>query len=154
MYLLRDRDAKSALSAGGLEDIRNLYYRKADEAIVGINLKLGRYGPYPDPLTGWKFISTVENAGHFVGGDTFFWRLSPELTRYFNCNPRQIIAARVKFGFGYPSDKGLFQLGGEKGLRGYGYKTVIGSQAVMFNAEHRFDIMDNLNLGLGDNLVS
>ena len=154
MYLLRDRDAKSALSSGGLEDIRNLYYRKADEAIVGINLKLGRYGPYPDPLTGWKFISTLENAGHFLGGDTSFWRLSPELTRYFNFNPQQIIAARVKFGFGYPSDKGLFQLGGEKGLRGYGYKTINGSQAALLNIECRQDIIDNLDIRVLDNMIS
>ena len=154
LYLLKDRDSKSALSSGGLEDIRNLYYRQENEAILGVNVKLGRYGPYPDPITGWKFISTLENAEHYLGGDTYFWRLSPELTRYFNFNPKQIVAARIKLGLGYPADKGLFQLGGEKGLRGYGYKTINGSQAAMCNIEYRQDIIDNLNVRFFDNLIS
>lgn len=154
LYLLRDRDSKSVLTAGGLEDIRNLYYRQSDEAILGLNLKLGRYGPYPDPIYGWKFILTTENAGHFLGGDSYFWRISPELTRYFNLTPKQIIAARVKLGLGYPSDKGLFQLGGEKGLRGYGYKTINGAQAAMFNLELRQELIDNLDLRFLDNLIS
>ena len=154
LYLLKDRDSKSALTAGGLEDIRNLYYRQEDEAILGLNLKLGRYGPYPDPVTGWKFISTIENAGHFLGGDNYFWRLGPELTRYFILSHSQNLAARIKLGFGYPSDKGLFQLGGEKGLRGFAYKTINGSQAAMFNLEYRLDLADNLDLRFFDNLIS
>ena len=40
LYLLKNRDFKSALTSGGLEDIRNLYYRKQDETIAGLNLKL------------------------------------------------------------------------------------------------------------------
>ncbi len=154
LYLLKDRDSKSALTAGGLEDIRNLYYRKQDEVILGANLKLGRYGPYPDPVTGWKFISTIENAGHFLGGDNYFWRLSPELTRYFGIGNKQNLAARIKFGLGYPSDKGLFQLGGESGLRGFGYKTINGSQALMFNAEYRRDMLNDLDLRFFDNFIS
>lgn len=153
-YLLRDRDSKSALAAGGLEDIRNLHYRQQDEAIVGLNLKLGRYGPYPDLADGWKFISTLENAGHFLGGDTFFWRWANELSRYGSLHPKQTIAARFKLGLGYPSGKGLFQLGGENGLRGFGYKTINGSQAVMFNIEYRQDLIDNLNVRFLDNILS
>ena len=154
LYLLKNRDFKSALTSGGLEDIRNLYYRKQDETIAGLNLKLGRYGTYPDPQEGWKFISTLESAGHFLGGDNYFWRLSPELTRYFSLNQNQIIAARAKFGLGYPDDKGLFQLGGEKALRGFAYKTINGSQAAMLNLEYRRDIIDNLDLRFFDNIIS
>ena len=154
LYLLKNRDFKSALTSGGLEDIRNLYYRKQDETIAGLNLKLGRYGTYPDPREGWKFISTLENAGHFLGGDNYFWRLSPELTRYLSLNQNQIIAARAKLGLGYPDDKGLFQLGGEKGLRGFAYKTINGSQAAMLNLEYRRDIIDDLDLRFFDNIIS
>ncbi len=154
LYLLKNRDFKSGLTSGGLEDIRNLYYSKQDEAILGMNLKFGRYGTYPDPSNGWKLNMAIENAEHFLGGDNYFWRASPELTRYFFATPKQKIASRVKLGVGYPSDKGLFQLGGEKGLRGYPYKTVNGSQAVMFNAEYRLDLMDDLNISFFDNIVS
>ena len=153
LYLLKNRDFKSALTSGGLEDIRNLYYRRQDEAIIGLNLKLGRYGPYPDLLNGWKFISTLENAGHFLGGDTFFWRLANELSRYGSLYPKQAIAARFKLGLGYPPDKGLFQLGGENGLRGFAYKTINGSQALMFNLEYRQDLIDNLNVRFLDNIL-
>ncbi len=154
LYLLKNRDFKGAISSGGLEDIRNLYYRKEDESIVGVNLKLGRYGPYPDMTTGWKFISTLESAGHFLGGDDYFWRISPELNRYFNLSPKENIAARLKLGLGYPADKGLFQLGGEKGLRGFAYKTINGSQAAMLNLEYRRDLIDNLDVRFLDNLIS
>ena len=154
LYLLKNRDFKSALTSGGLEDIRNLYYRKEDQTIAGLNLKLGRYGTYPDPREGWKFISTLENAGHFLGGDNYFWRLSPELTRYFFLSPGQVIAARAKLGLGYPDDKGLFQLGGEKSLRGFAYKTINGSQAAMLNLEYRRDIIDELDLRFFDNIIS
>ena len=153
LYLLKSRDFKSALTSGGLEDIRNLYYRKEDEAIAGLNLKLGRYGTYPDPQEGWKFISTLENAGHFLGGDNSFWRFSPELTRYFNFNPQQKIATRLKLGLGYPDDKGLFQLGGENSLRGFAYKTINGSRALMFNAEYRQDLIDDLDIRFLDNII-
>jgi hypothetical protein len=154
LYLLKNRDFKSGLTSGGLEDIRNLYYSRQDEAILGMNLKFGRYGTYPDPSKGWKFNMAIENAGHFLGGDSYFWRMSPELTRYFSVAPKQKIAARVKLGLGYPSDKGLFQLGGEKGLRGYPYKTINGSQSVMFNAEYRADLIDGLNMSFFDNIIS
>lgn len=154
LYLLRDRDAKSAFTSGGLEDIRNLYYRQSDEAIIGANLKLGRYGPYPDPITGWKLISTIENAGHFLGGDNSFWRFSPELTRYIGLSPSEVLAARIRLGLGYPADKGLFQLGGENGLKGFDYKTINGSQAMMLNLEYRRDLINNLELRFFDNLIS
>lgn len=153
LYILRNRDFKSALTLGGLEDVRNVYYRQEEEAILGLNLKIGCYGPYPDPQRGWKFKGVLENAEHFLGGQNYFWRFSPELMRYFAFSPNQKFAARCKFGFGYPKDLGLFQLGGEKGLRGYGYKTINGSQAVMFNAEYRLDLIDDLNLRFWDNLI-
>lgn len=154
LYILRDRDFKSSLTLGGFEDVRNIHYRQQDEAIAGMNLKFGRYGTYPDPLKGWKFNATLENAGHFLGGEDYFWRFSPQLARYFGLSPKQKLAARVKLGAGYPADKGLFQLGGEKGLRGYGYKTINCSQAAMLNAEYRVDLIDNLNLKSWDNLIS
>ncbi len=154
LYLLKNRDFKGAISSGGLEDIRNLYYRKEDEAIFGVNLKLGRYGPYPDLTRGWKFISTLESAGHFLGGENYFWRMSPEISRYFSVSPKENVAARIKLGLGYPADKGLFQLGGEKGLRGFTYKTINGSQAAMLNLEYRRDLIDNLDIRFLDNLIS
>lgn len=153
-YLLRDRDSKSALTSGGLEDIKSLSYRQQEEAILGLNLKFGRYGAYPDPVKGWKFNVALENAEHFLGGQNYFWRFKPELVRYFEFNPRSKIAARAKLGLGYPQDKGLFQLGGESGLRGYGYKTINGSQAVMLNTEYRRDLADNLNLSSWENLIA
>lgn len=153
-YLLRNRDSKSSLTLGGLEDVRNVYYRQEDETILGLNLKFGRYGTYPDPSKGWKFNALLENAEHFLGGQIYFWRITPQLTRYFGFSPRQKFALRTKVGLGYPSDKGLFQLGGADGLRGYAYKTINGSQAAMFNAEYRLDLMDDLNLIFLDNLIS
>ncbi|OGX40159.1 MAG: hypothetical protein A2984_02755 [Omnitrophica WOR_2 bacterium RIFCSPLOWO2_01_FULL_41_12] len=153
-YILRNRDFKSALTSGGLEDVKNIYYRQQEEAILGLNLKFGRYGTYPDPVKGWKLNFILENAEHFLGGQNYFWRVSPELSRYFSIDPQQKLAARVKLGLGFPADKGLFQLGGEKGLRGYAYKTINGSQAILFSGEYRLDLAKDLNLNCCDHLLA
>ena len=154
MYFFKNDDFKSTMYTGISEDIRNLYYSKQREAIIGANFKIGRYGPYPDPITGWNITSTLENAEHFLGGKVYYWRFTPEFTGYFNLKPQNIFAGRVKLGWSSSSDKSLFQLGGERGLRGYGYKTINGAQCMMLNLEYRRDIIDGLDIGLLDNIVT
>jgi len=153
-YFLRDRNFNGAISSGSLEGISNLHYRQEDEAIFGVNFKFGRYGAYPDPYFGWKLNAVLENAQHVLGGQDYFWRFSPQLIRYFGLSPKQKLATRAKIGLGYPSDKGLFQLGGQDGLRGYPYKTVNGSQAIMFSGEYRLDLKNNLDFSFCDRIVA
>jgi hypothetical protein len=155
-YLLRDRRLDKASSGlSGAEDIQNNYYRKKDEAIFGITGSLGRYGPYPDPDAGFKFIPTQEFAGHFLGGNESFWRTTLELDNYHLVLPKyqHKLASRIKIGWGEASDKKLFQLGGPDGLRGYSRKTVEGAHMILGGLEYRLPLKSDLRFYLLDNIL-
>ncbi len=153
-YLVRDQKLERTSGLTGTEDMRNLYYRKKDEAIFGITGSLGRYGPYADPDYGWKFMPTQEFAGHFLGGNETFWRSSLELENYRLILPKKQhkIASRIKFGWGESSDKKLFQLGGPDGLRGYSRKTIEGAHMLLAGIEYRFPIASDAKLYFLDNI--
>jgi outer membrane protein assembly factor BamA len=145
-YLLKNRKIQ------GAEE--NLYYRKKDQTIIGVTLKVSSYGPYFDPQRGWKFNLTGENAGHLFGGKDYFYRISPDFAFYLPLFKQDKIAFHLKAGFGYPQDKILFQLGGDEGLRGYARKTVSGSNILLGSLEYRFSLIDNLRVSLFNNLIS
>lgn len=155
-YLLRDRKLdKTATGINGKEGISNYYYRRKDEAIFGITGSLGRYGPYGDPVYGWKFIPTQEFAGHFLGGNDSFWRSSLELDNYYLLLPKQQhkLASRIKLGWGESSDKKLFQLGGPDGLRGYSRKTIEGAHMLLGSIEYRLPLKSDIKFYLLDNII-
>ncbi|MDD5347157.1 MAG: M1 family aminopeptidase [Candidatus Omnitrophica bacterium] len=139
LYMIRDRELNRESGLYGAEDVRNMRYRKKDETILGVTGSLGRFGPFEDPIYGWRFIPTAETAGHFLGGTEAFWRTSAELQKYHLVSGRlqHKIAVRGKIGWGEASDKGLFQLGGAQGLRGYDAKTVEGAHMALASAEYR-----------------
>ena len=154
LYLIRDREFASTLTTGGLERIENLSYKKNEEAIVGATLSLNRSGPYPDPRTGYNLDMTAENAGHFLGGEEYFWRTISNWSAYKSIFKENKLALRLKFGWGFPADKNLFQLGGSDGLRGYRLKTVRGSRTMLGSLEYRFPVLKDLNLRALDNILS
>lgn len=155
LYFLRDRRLDAVDGLNGREDMRNLCYRKKNEAVFGITGSLGRYGPYGDPGFGWRVIPTQELAGHILGGDQAFWRTSMELQRYFSVSERHQhkIAARLKAGWGEHSDKGLFELGGADSLRGYGRTDVRGSRCVLAGVEYRLPLIRDMRVYLIDNIL-
>jgi hypothetical protein len=154
LYFIRDRRLDSVDALNGREDVRNLRYRKKNEAIVGVTGSLGRYGPYGDPNYGWRFIPTQEFAGHTLGGTESFWRTSAELQNYFLVLPRQQqkIATRMRCGWGEHSDKDLFELGGADALRGYSLKSVQGSHCVLGGVEYRMPLYSDLRIYFLDNI--
>ncbi len=152
-YILRDTKLKGTTLLGGLEDIHNLNYRQKDEAIVGLNLTLNRARTYPDYFTGWKAFLNLENAGHFLGGDTAFFRTNFGFDKYFCITDNHKIALNSKFGFGSPGDKYLFYLGGIEGLRGYGRKEIKGSQMLLCRMEYRAKLKDDMGIYLLDNTL-
>lgn len=155
IYLIRDREFEKSYLLSGLEDIEHLNYLKKDEAILGITAFLGRYGPYSDPDYGYKIIPTLESAGHFLGGKTSFWRTSVELDNYksISASWAHKLASRIKFGWGESSDKVLFRLGGDEGLRGYGRKTIRGSRMLLGSLEYRARLISDCTLYLLDNII-
>jgi outer membrane protein assembly factor BamA len=154
LYLIRDQKLESSSSLGGQEDARQLYYRRKDEAIVGVSGSIGRYGPYFDPDCGWKFTPSLETAGHFLGAKESFWRTTSELDNYLLISPRHQhkVASKIKFGWGEASDKKLFQLGGPDGLRGFSRKTVEGAHLVLGSLEYRFPIRSDIKLYFPGNI--
>jgi outer membrane protein assembly factor BamA len=155
LYLLRNRELEKSSILTNAEDIEHLRYFKKAEAIVGLTCTFGRYGPSPDPNYGFRFSCTQEIAGHFLGADTSFWRSSLEVSNYKLLLPQKgaKIATRFKFGWAEPSDKTLFQLGGDDGLRGFARKTVNGAHIIMVNLEYRMKGISGLRFYLFDNLL-
>jgi hypothetical protein len=155
LYFMRDQRLESADVLNGREDIRNLRYRRKNEAIFGLTGSLGRYGPYSDPSYGWRVIPTQEVAGHALGGDQSFWRTSMELQNYFLAWPRQQhkIATRARAGWGEHSDKELFELGGADALRGYGGREIRGSHCMLAGVEYRLPLCNDMRVYLFDNIL-
>ncbi|MDP2938642.1 MAG: M1 family aminopeptidase [Candidatus Omnitrophota bacterium] len=153
-YIVRNRRFDGGVTTGGLEQIKNFSYLKNDEAILGTTFFINRSGPYFDPRLGYKLSATVENAEHFLGGKEYFWRqmLDWQLFKPFFKDTQ--IATRLKFGFGFPTDKNLYQLGGNEGLRGFDLKTIRGSQTMLGSLEYRFPLRKDLNCRLFDNIIS
>jgi outer membrane protein assembly factor BamA len=141
--LIRNRSLKGSLFLG--EDTRNLSYLKHDESIVGLNVHLGRYSPYPNPQEGYKVDTVFEHSGHFLEATQYFYRASLDGSVYLPVTGKSMLAFRSKYGFGFPEDKSLYQLGGIDGLRGYDRKTLRGSNVLLGSAEYRFPLKKNLN---------
>ena len=154
LYLIRNQKFDKASSATNREDVEHLSYRKKHEAIIGTSFYLDRSGPYPDPVAGFKFASTIESAGHFLGGNEAFDRVTIELNNYYLILPRQKIASRIKLGLGSPCDKNIFELGSDEGLRGYDRKEVRGSRMFLGNLEYRFPMVDDINYRFFDNVIN
>ena len=153
-YIIRNQKFDKASAMANREDVEHLSYLRKHEAIVGMCLQVDRSGPYPDPVAGFKFASIVESAGHFLGGKEAFDRIALELSNYFLTLPRQKIASRLKLGLGSPSDKNIFELGSDEGLRGYGRKDIRGSHMLLGSLEYRFPLLDDINYRCFNNIIN
>jgi len=155
IYLIRDQKLESGASYNGKEEVNNLRYRKREETIMGVAGTFGRYGPYADPVCGWKFIPTQEFAGHYLGGTEDFWRSSAQLDNYRLLLPRyqHTAASKIKLGWGGSADKKLFQLGGPDGLRGYDMKTLEGSRMFVSSLEYRLPLSSDIKMYSPSNIM-
>ena len=152
-YFVHNRKFEGISSGALLEDVENLLYRKAKESIFGLQIDFNRSGPYPDPTIGWRISINQEVAGHFLHGNEAFWRLSSEFVKYQKLFENQRLVLRFKWGIGGPSDKTLYQLGSDEGLRGYDRKEIEGRDMLLASVEYRIDLLKNLNIRLLDNLI-
>ena len=152
LYLIRNRSLGGSFFTGGSEDTRNISYLKNDEAIAGGSLHFNRSGPYPDPREGFRLSAIGENSGHFLGATQYFFRSSLDTSFYQPVAAKTNLALRAKYGWGYPDDKNLYQLGGWDGLRGFDRKTVRGSNAFLGSIECRFPLIEQTNLSVLDNI--
>lgn len=154
LYLIRNQNINDGADfISGREDARNVDYSRRQEAITGLNLHLNRSGPYPDPKNGYQLETFYENAGHFLGATQFFHRSVLDWSGYRSATPQSVVAMRLKYGWGYPDDKNLYCLGGYDGLRGYGRKTIRGSNSLLGSLEYRFPIKDRIGWYALDNLI-
>ncbi len=148
-YLVRDRSFSGDF-LNGLEDTRNTSYLKKNESIVGTNLHFGRSGTYPDPSQGYEINTSLENSGHFLGATQYFYRSATDISLYHQVTAQSKMALRLKYAWGYPDDKNLFELGGIDGLRGFGRKTIRGSNGALSSVEYRFPIVSDINASVAD----
>lgn len=135
------------------EGDHSLEYSRRKESLVGLALKWGNNGPYPDPKQGYQIYAWAENAGHFFGATQSFYRNAVDLSVYQPVTAQSRLAGRIKAGWGYPDDKDLFQLGGSYDLRGYDYKSFRGAKMLLGSGEYRFPLWKNVNMAAADHLV-
>jgi hypothetical protein len=154
LYLVRNQEFEKSYITTARDDIEHTSYLKKREAIIGVSFNLDRSGPYPDPVTGYRLAIMAESAGHFLGATKAFNRASIEAINYFSTLPRQKLATRLKLGLGAPSDKNLFYLGSDEGLRGYERKELRGSRMILGNIEYRFPLKRDINYRFFDNIVN
>ncbi len=156
LYLMRDRSLNNGLSLTEREDSQNTSYLRKDEAIIGTALHLGQYGPYPDPSQGYKADTLFESSGHFLGATQYFYRGSLDTAFYkpLWAQSSSKLVLRLKYGWGYPTDKNLYELGGMDGLRGYNRKTLRGSNMGLGSLEFRFPMIKKLDVRVFDNLIN
>lgn len=152
LYFLRNQSLnRGALSAQ--EDERNISYLKKNEAIWGTALHLASCGPHPDPRQGYRADLILENSNHILGGTQFFYRGSADFSYYYPLAFKSKLAFRLKYGWGFPDDKNLYELGGWDGLRGYDRKTLRGSHVALGALELRFPLLQNINVSFADNIL-
>ncbi|MFC1703371.1 M1 family aminopeptidase [Candidatus Omnitrophota bacterium] len=154
LYLLRNRKFEGSLIASGKEDPEGISYKRKHEAIVGLDFSFDRAGPYFDPEVGYRVKSTIEHADHFMGGKEAFSRCSVDVSKYVALPLDQKLAFHLKVGWGFPSDKNLYELGGNESLRGYGHKALRGSRVLLGSVEYRFPIWKNINTRFLDNTIT
>lgn len=154
LYVIRNQSLNKSLLFGGSENNRNVSYLRASEAIVGSKVHFERSSSYPDPNRGYRIDALIENSGHFLGATQHFQRAEIDTSFYKSVTKQSKIALRLKYGWGQPNDKNLFQLGGINGLRGYDRKDIRGANALLGSVEFRFPIKKFHNAGFLDNIFS
>jgi len=154
LYLLRNHRLGDKIDSTSLtEDDRNIDYGRREESIIGLELHIDRSGPYPNPVTGYQLTFLGENAGHFLGADQSFTRTALDTSWYQRIKNDTVLAARLKYGWGFPNDKDLYYIGGPDGLRGYKRKTVRGANVFLGSLELRFPLVRHLDQHIFDNIL-
>lgn len=154
LYMIRNQrlsDNKELLGDGEYDS--GLEYSRRKESIVGTALHLNRAGTSPDPRRGMKLDWNVESAGHFLGATQYFYRSGIDSRFYFPVFARSTVAARAKYGWGYPDDKDLYQMGGIDDLRGYSWKSTRGANILLGSLEYRFPLLTGLEFSALDHIV-
>lgn len=149
LYAVRNRTPEGR-GWMGRENIRNTSYLKRDESIIGTALHFDRSRPRPDPQSGYTVDTLIENSGHWAGATQTFTRASLDYQLFHPVTLHSQMGYRMKYGWGSSNDKNLYELGGAYGLRGYGRKTVRGSDMVLGSAEYRFPLCDRLHISMLD----
>lgn len=145
LYLSHNQSMGRAPFLGSSEQVNGFHYRQNQETIIGATCFLSNAGAYPDPARGYKFLSTMEVAGHMLGGDDAFVRASLEYDKYLELRKGHKLAFRLKAAGGHPKNKYLFYLGSDTDLRGYDYKDIKGSCALLGSLEYRFPLTGDLD---------
>lgn len=98
---------------------------------------------YFNPSRGYRYSVTGQMAGHGLGGDFDFWKVSAEGRFYKKVGSRQVLAFRIMGGYssGEVAYSELFSLGGANNLRGFEDDQFKGKNMYAATLEYRFPIV-------------
>jgi outer membrane protein insertion porin family len=155
---LKTEDATYDLISGQLPDDIQEGITNSIRPILVYDTRDDRF----NPTEGWFITGSIQNAGGFLGGDYNYRKYDLDLRTYMSTNvfdeDKQndskltstindgVLALRAVGGFG---DRELpsfakYEIGGLGTVRGYDYKEFSGDISLVFNAEFRFPLADNL----------
>lgn len=102
---------------------------------------------YFNPSRGYRYSVTGQWAGHGLGGDFDFWKVSTEGRFYKKVGSRQVLALRLIGGYanGEVSYSELFSLGGANNLRGFEDDQFKGTSMYSATLEYRFPIIKKVD---------
>lgn len=102
---------------------------------------------YFNPSRGHRYSVTGQWAGHGLGGDFDFYKISAEGRFYKKVGSKQVLALRLIGGYasGELSYSELFSLGGPNNLRGFEDDQFKGNKMYSATLEYRFPIMKKVD---------
>lgn len=117
----------------------NLYFASPFAALVFDNVLFGSTGP----IDGMRARLSAEHAV----GDLSYSSATIDARKYFNIRHHYVAALRAMCGMSRGRDPQLFRIGGAATLRGLDYGELVGTNAVLLNAEFRFPLIERLKMG-------
>lgn len=100
-----------------------------------------------DPTRGKRISSTIQWAGHGLGGDFDFYKFTGEYRSYKKVGSKQVLAFRARVGWaqGDVPYSMLYTLGGADSLRGYEDDQFRGKKMYSASLEYRFPIWNKVS---------
>ncbi len=153
VYLLHEDRPKGFLVNKGIDHSGNKNYYLKDESMIGIDFCINQASTYPNYTKGYQAFFNIEQAGHFLSGESDFTRGTIKINKFLPVSEKDSLGLFFKLGLGTPRDKYLFFAGGASGLRGYDRKDIKGSNMFVSRIEYKSSIVEDLGLYLADNLI-
>ncbi|MEK6371479.1 MAG: BamA/TamA family outer membrane protein [Acidobacteriota bacterium] len=140
-YMSRDIDYPVQDNAGNIFLIsRRDNFPIVSSSFSGDTTVFKRFGP----VSGHRYEVSGSYAPDLKGGGTLTNEFAIDARQYLQVTSRSLLAARVFAGYSTGSFPNFYYFGGLNTVRGYPFRSIIGTRAAFANLEFRFPLIDVL----------